>query len=1168
MTGPFSDLERRLVAGGATTLLERLADPDRLVRGDRDDAAVAETLDAWRDLFPSDAAFQRRLDRAGVSVEDCRRAIAADRLAGDRPVPDWVDRLGDLVAAVEARGFAVPEGWPDDPTDRPPFGRVTAAVAAVARQRLPDDPVGAVATDAAVESATEWLRRRLGTSFARVLYVECKSFVAAHDRERAVADPDDVDEPPTEYYEAFLAYLEDGGLADLCVEYPVFARLLATSVRQFDEYLREVCRRVRADREAIADRFGDGGDLGPVVDLRPLADDTHRDGRAVTAVAFESGVEVVYKPRSVEMGATFYRVLARLDEHLSVPALRTPAYLSRDDYGYVEFVDHEPCPDAAAVGRYYRRAGALLAVAYLLEVVDCQFENLVAAGEQPVLVDAETVLHPYFAADRRPADAGAASLRRDSVLLTGLLAHTVGGVYGGGGPDWNVAVAGLGLSSEPAELDPVEVPAIGAPNTDVMAVEQVPAEVDRGGSVPSVDGVDRPPSAHLDDLVAGFEDAYGTVLRLRSEDRLSEVGLPDAFAGVGNRAVYRPTVEYDDRLRSLCSWRALSDGADFGVELEALAVPFWDGSVAEPRPWPVYDAERRALARLDPPRFESRADGTAIRLADDVASGSGDGDAVGSGDDVVARSADGDADGLDSNGTGTTDDDPGQAGSESGAHADASGVERCRRRLEAAGRADLREQVELLRGSCGARLGPTAVTEDRADPAPVSDDRLREEARTLFERVRDAGLRSGGTYHWATIEPWTVGTGRPLSLHPVDDSLYFGRCGIALLGAALYRVTGEAPYRRFALDAVRPVRRALRGDGALRDGAALGGDEAVPRGDGAALRDDGAVGREEAAFPDDGVAPGGDGEAAPGAGEAEALAHPGGAVGAGSVAYGLAAVGDLLDEPGAVADAARVVDHLPDDPVGDEYDVVGGAAGTVLGLLAANDRQPSPALVEAAAARGDVLLDASRAVGGGRAWETIESVEPLTGFAHGAAGIGYALARLHGATGRSDFREAALDAVAYEASTYSPTAGNWPDYRRRDDGADYLDQWCHGRSGVGLARLGMADHVDDGRVERGIDRAVSTFDPEPGRLDHLCCGNAGRAAFLVAAEHRRGRRVGQARRYLGGTLARAEATGSYQLHSHTEAVVEPTLFMGLSGIAYAMLRATAPGELPAVLLWE
>ena len=80
--------------------------------------------------------------------------------------------------------------------------------------------------------------------------------------------------------------------------------------------------------------------------------------------------------------------------------------------------------------RFYHRQGALLALLYVLDGTDMHYENLIAVGEQPVLVDVETLFHPSHA----PAGA----LSRDpayrallsSVYRTALLPLLVSGEHG------------------------------------------------------------------------------------------------------------------------------------------------------------------------------------------------------------------------------------------------------------------------------------------------------------------------------------------------------------------------------------------------------------------------------------------------------------------------------------------------------------------------------------------------------------------------------------------------------------------------------------------------------------------------------------------------------------------------------------------------------------------
>ena len=81
---------------------------------------------------------------------------------------------------------------------------------------------------------------------------------------------------------------------------------------------------------------------------------------------------------------------------------------------------------------------------------------------------------------------------------------------------------------------------------------------------------------------------------------------------------------------------------------------------------------------------------------------------------------------------------------------------------------------------------------------------------------------------------------------------------------------------------------------------------------------------------------------------------------------------------------------------------------------------------------------------------TARASTPLTGLAHGAAGIGLALFELHAATGRYDFLETARGAIHYEDSLFDHHQGNWPDLRTMgrpdvsDTGRAFALAWCHG----------------------------------------------------------------------------------------------------------------------------
>lgn len=650
MSDAFDAEEKRTIAGQARTLLERLDDPEAFEYRERGDPTDENVLERWRQLFPDEAAFDCRLERLGATAADCQRAVRVEKLKAGEPLPAWVNYLDELVTDVHER---TPEGpmYPDSDgtfsldfrVDGRPFGEFTAAIAASAYDRVGDDAADAPLGESAVESLFGQLREQVEEQFQQTLLSEFEGNVAAHDRALAAADPDDFDALPTEYYDGFVEYLFSGGFGDLCLEHPMLARLLATDVRRWERRFREFCTRLRSDRAQLADRFDGEEPLGDVVDIDQLSNDASSSSPSLLRVEFEFGPTVAYKARSVAPGATFYRVLDRLDDHLPAPDFDPPTYLSRDGYGWMEWLEHEPCPDEAAVERYYRRAGALACVAYLLGLADCAVDNLVAASEQPLLVDAETVLHPHVAVERKPTD----SAMQDTVLATGLFPAVDAD---GDSPRFPAEMAGLGVSSEEAVLDGVTEPVVRGVNSDVMTVERRPVSLDRTKNVPTLDGADQPPQDYAEQLLDGFERAYEAVVSLRDDGQLfDDGGLLEPFETVETRFVYRSW--YADVFESLTSAEALHDGARFGVVMERLAVPFCDGRVSDPVPWSLYDAERTALKRLEKPRFTCSPDEVTLRM---------DGRPV-------------------------------------GATVDESGMERCRERLRAASPEDLNAQLTLLR---------------------------------------------------------------------------------------------------------------------------------------------------------------------------------------------------------------------------------------------------------------------------------------------------------------------------------------------------------------------------------------------------------------------------------------------------------------------------------------
>jgi lantibiotic modifying enzyme len=264
----------------------------------------------------------------------------------------------------------------------------------------------------------------------------------------------------------------------------------------------------------------------------------------------------------------------------------------------------------------------------------------------------------------------------------------------------------------------------------------------------------------------------------------------------------------------------------------------------------------------------------------------------------------------------------------------------------------------------------------------------------------------------------------------------------------------------------------------------------------------------------------------------------------------------------------------------ESFDVLSGCAGALLALLAflsepAFSREELGGITDSAIACGKHLLARRTAsTGGPRAWACGERA-PMTGFAHGASGIGYGLVKLFGHTGHKEFLDAALEAFRFERSLYNPCQKTWLDPRFERP----LEQaaWCNGAPGIALSRLGavrvtpLASLFDDLEIALRITAAL----PESPR-DHLCCGNFGWIEIMSTA----GRELNQpdlaelARGLAAKRLKRAETSNfcfpftDQRPVEWRECSFQPSLFLGLAGAGYAMLRLLQPEVFPCLLLLD
>jgi lantibiotic modifying enzyme len=278
--------------------------------------------------------------------------------------------------------------------------------------------------------------------------------------------------------------------------------------------------------------------------------------------------------------------------------------------------------------------------------------------------------------------------------------------------------------------------------------------------------------------------------------------------------------------------------------------------------------------------------------------------------------------------------------------------------------------------------------------------------------------------------------------------------------------------------------------------------------------------------------------------------------GIGSLVYALTRCAGWLGEPGLLADAALGAERLAPSALAGpaSLGIHGGLAGACLGLLVLHSAQPDGRWLEAATAWGDLILGRRPGPEGPRL---------PGGFAHGAAGVAYALARLARASGLPRFRAGAEEAVAWgQARTPGPAAVPLPGPRPSG--------WCSGAPGIGLGRAGALDVLDNPRVRREVEAAMAEVQ-DPVRLPyaHLCCGAMGLAevAFTLGRDLGRPEWVRLGRDRAWALLLSHHGQGALRWYPR-EDLFSPGLFVGSAGLGYQALRLACPERVPCVLRFE
>jgi type 2 lantibiotic biosynthesis protein LanM len=757
----------------AATLKERAACSNPLQETSLDKELAARRIKRWRSQPPFEAGsyFAQRLALDGVSEDDLLNYLGEPdealqcRLGGS---PAWVGQLlahssrlrpssplplPEIVRCQEAAGFLNLI----EPVIQRALERVEdgARTLAALHSGVPFEP--AAAARSLFASLPQQLLSMLGSTMVLELNVARLDGVLSGTT-------------AAERFNSFLDRLrvpETAG-ALLC-EYPVLARQLLLRINQWVDFSLEFLEHLASDRDDIREAFAEGKDLGMLLEADGGAGDGHRGGRSVLIAKFSSGVRAVYKPRSLSVDVHFQELLAWLNARCEGLPFRVLKVLDRGGHGWVEFVAAEECRSAQELSRFYERQGAYLALLYALEATDFHSENLIAAGEHPVLPDLEALFHPRIGGeDPRQAAALAGAAIANSVARVGLLPQLSWSGMDSEGIDLS------GLGSLPGQLTPRPVPQWEQSGTDEMRQVRKRVEMAGGHNRPVLAGAEVDVLDYAEAIISGFGRLYHCLLKHRDE-LLSAQGPLARFARDEVRVILRATYTYGSLLQESFHPDVLRDALDRDRLFDRL----WTAVEYMPHLAGVIPAERRDLESGDVPIFTTRPDSRHLRTSSRK---------------VIPD------------------------------FFEESGMALARRRLQQLSGQDCARQTWFIRASLAMLSKETESGWPRA-PRPVGGKgdvdsaRLVAAARDVGERLEQLALRGEDDVSWLGL---TLSRQQRWSVAPLGLDLYDGLPGVALFLAHLAEFTGEARFNALARAALAALRRRLADAGSCSS-AGIGG---------------------------------------------------------------------------------------------------------------------------------------------------------------------------------------------------------------------------------------------------------------------------------------------------------------------------------------------------------
>lgn len=404
-----------------------------------------------------------------------------------------------------------------------------------------------------------------------------------------------------EEYEYFCAeILNENYIKKLFQIYPVLKRCVFGTIDTCVNNFLRVFDRFVKDKEIIEANLLNGKKIKDIETIQCSESDTHRHGQSVFIFKFKGGDKLVYKPHSLQCEIAYYDFVSTVGSKSGIN-MYCPKIIDKGDYGWVEFIEYQQCLTKSELKNYYKRLGLFIMVNYLLNVNDMHYENLIAFGEYPVIVDLETILHNKRTWNAKTANQKIAQELEGSVLNSGILPKYIWG---------NNIADGVNVSAingDGGQEFPIKMPMLKDEFSSRMHFDYTaPKTTAKKNIAKCKNEASSDPRDYVEDIAKGFYKTYTCIMH--NKDFF--INESNRFKNLNVRFIVRNTQRYAMLLNLSYHPFFLQDGAEREMLLSVL---YKDIDRNDPKMISVVENEIYELLNGDIPYFLNKTDGLSLK---------------------------------------------------------------------------------------------------------------------------------------------------------------------------------------------------------------------------------------------------------------------------------------------------------------------------------------------------------------------------------------------------------------------------------------------------------------------------------------------------------------------------------------------------------------------------